>query len=1722
MTVLVLASMNAVAQSAGSLAGSSPAAGTTVSVNTPYQAVESGPNHTLWQRITYDKGPNGQVMPQVHKYTELATGLNHLANGQWVTSKEEIDILPDGTAAATNGQHQVFFPADIYQGVITLKTPDAVMLQSRPLGLCYDDGTSTVMIAELTNSIGELTGANQVIYSHAFSGLTADMRYTYTRAGFEQDVILRQRPPDPKSLGLNASTTRLELLTEFFNPPSPGVAGQTLPAQAGLALDDEMLDFGIMKMVPGQAFLLGQNTIKTRVAKQWLNVQGRTLLVEEIPVMAVADQLATLPLTASANGGAGHFQYLASKRLQLPAQRLMASIGRGRLIRLAKSPGPANGLVMDYQTVSSSVSGFTFQGDSTYYISGFVELFGTNTFEGGAVIKYTNNATLAVFSTNIIWLANSYRPVVFTAKDDNTVGDIISGSTGSPSGYYASTAIEVATSQLNISNFRIAYANYAIGWISSGVQATLANGQLVNCNYGILGYTAYLRNILFNNVNTDLSPIGGTFDMQNCTFNTAIYLINTGTGALVFTNCIIANVGVVGAPSGCTMSGAKNGFYNMGLGSPFGASPITISTNPFQIRGAGSNYLASGCSFLNSGTTNIDPVLLTSLRSQTTYPPVIYSNVTFSVATNLSIQATRDTYSNPSLGYHYNPLDYVFENCTANSNVIFNAGIAAAWLAPTYYNYGIFCSSNAQITLNGTATSPDQWVGLDTVQEAAAESSYTGWGISCSQTNFLLNANFTHFSALAGDESPIGFNFGQVNLTNCELYNTFGEVQYDPEDIFLKNCLVFRPDWSGIVVSSSPRTNFFSVQDCTFYQGSLSLYGIIYLSVSNSAFNGTSFTLSVTSTNCDYNAFLQGSNRLPAIGSHDVIVTNSFNWQSSWSGNLYLPPDSPLINHGNTTADQLGMYHFTTQTNQVKETNSIVDIGYHYVATDTFGNPFDSNGDGIPDYLEDANGDGLVNNGEMSWTFGIATQPANQTAYVGNAASFNVTCYGSGPIWYQWLFNGTNIVGATNATLVLNIVQTSNAGTYSVIVSNTPCSITSSNATLTVLNPVYAVLTGSQTNYTFRSDTTYYIPGSVYLYGTNIFEGGAVLKYGVGGSITLATTNNIWLTASYRPILFTAKDDNTVGLAISGSSGFPAGYYANSCINYGLSNTFGFSNFRMSFAYTGISIQTGTNQPTFANAQFVNCYNALAGGGMYLRNNLFSHVVYDLYPFLGGTVDIQNSTFDSGGTLMYSTNIYGGIFAYTNCIFANMANITIPASFTLKADHNGFYNSGGGTNFGTTVISVPAYPFQSMGAGNYYLTNGSSCQNAGTTNIDPNLLSSLGNKTTQPPLIYTNILISTNIILSVQASRDNDTPDLGYHYDPIDYLVDTFTVTNALLTVSNGTVVASLNSGSGIWLQDNSAINATGSPQTPVWFVYYLCSQEQSLALGSGSSTNVDIINNYHNGAIGQSGKYTFCKFASPASAVYDYIWDRQNWAYSNLVIQDCELWNSQVNTYIYSAKPFSSSIYFNNLLNRTVFYANDTTIAGTSGTNSSITMSNNLVLNTFVNISSGSSSNLWSAFNNSFDGCIISNLNVHGQISAVRNGYNAYLNCIGRLFFTNAFDIVLSNSVAYQTGTLGMYYQPTNSPLINAGSTTADQVGLYHFTTQTNQMVEGASIVDIGYHYVATDQYGNPLDSNGDGITDYLEDANGNGLFDPGEIDWRNYYSSMKVFITQPRNGSQ
>jgi hypothetical protein len=80
----------------------------------------------------------------------------------------------------------------------------------------------------------------------------------------------------------------------------------------------------------------------------------------------------------------------------------------------------------------------------------------------------------------------------------------------------------------------------------------------------------------------------------------------------------------------------------------------------------------------------------------------------------------------------------------------------------------------------------------------------------------------------------------------------------------------------------------------------------------------------------------------------------------------------------------------------------------------------------------------------------ITTQPQSQTVAAGASVSFTVTATGVPAPTYQWYFNGTAIGGATSSMYSLSSAQTTNAGNYTVTVTNVVGSVTSNQATLTV------------------------------------------------------------------------------------------------------------------------------------------------------------------------------------------------------------------------------------------------------------------------------------------------------------------------------------------------------------------------------------------------------------------------------------------------------------------------------------------------------------------------------------------------------------------------------------------------------------------------------------------------------------------------------------------------
>ena len=97
----------------------------------------------------------------------------------------------------------------------------------------------------------------------------------------------------------------------------------------------------------------------------------------------------------------------------------------------------------------------------------------------------------------------------------------------------------------------------------------------------------------------------------------------------------------------------------------------------------------------------------------------------------------------------------------------------------------------------------------------------------------------------------------------------------------------------------------------------------------------------------------------------------------------------------------------------------------------------------------------------------FTTQPASQTVTTGNAVTFTAAASGTPTPTFQWKKGGVNITGATNASYTIQGATTGDAGSYTVVATNSVSAVTSNIATLTVnavtVAPAFTTQPASQT-----------------------------------------------------------------------------------------------------------------------------------------------------------------------------------------------------------------------------------------------------------------------------------------------------------------------------------------------------------------------------------------------------------------------------------------------------------------------------------------------------------------------------------------------------------------------------------------------------------------------------------------------------------------------------------
>ncbi|MCD6340082.1 MAG: hypothetical protein J7M29_11980 [Verrucomicrobia bacterium] len=622
-------------------------------------------------------------------------------------------------------------------------------------------------------------------------------------------------------------------------------------------------------------------------------------------------------------------------------------------------------------------------------------------------------------------------------------------------------------------------------------------------------------------------------------------------------------------------------------------------------------------------------------------------------------------------------------------------------------------------------------------------------------------------------------------------------------------------------------------------------------------------------------------------------------------------------------------------------------------------------------------------------------------------------------------------------------------------------------------------ISSSVTDFTFQSDTTYYVSGTTRLYGTTRWEGGAVVKFAPDPEslILYAKGPQRWETDAYRPVIFTARDDDTVGARISESTGIPSGYYAWAAYYIQMpGEAVQVRNAQVRYAKFALATYN-SYEDSFWHVQAADCggafyANAPATRPVRVENALC--VGLSNYVFRSYHADWQGEHLTAEGA---------------SDLFQNAAysSLTLRNSLLVGIENLGSYSDGGG-NF---VFSDGGGIWEPAVSGGYYLPAGSQLRDQGVQTIDADLWAELQQRTTAGPELLGGAL-TNRWVLNPRGLGDAGRPDVGYHYPIVDYAVSNL-VLQADLTLTNGVAVGFAGQ-YGLWLQDGGGVQSAGAPQGPNRIVNAPAVSElpqsgkpSTFITIYGTSEPVSVRMRFTEATLW--GAYFLYNYGLPV----------------DLELRDCVVCNGSAWLYLNSGRNMSVKL-INNVLERGSWW-----FSHAEGDGLELEIGNNLFRGGYLTFdyAVGSSNPIWTAQDNLFD---------ETQIMPFSSGWEPYLTCSHNGFTAgtenplgggnNQTDLVPD----FVPGPLGPYYYPAGGDagslanLIGAGSRPAPQAGLYHYTVREDLVPEGTGTVSIGFHYVATDAAGVPLDADADGLPDYQEDRNGNGQYDPdqGETDWQ------------------
>jgi len=364
--------------------------------------------------------------------------------------------------------------------------------------------------------------------------------------------------------------------------------------------------------------------------------------------------------------------------------------------------------------------------------------------------------------------------------------------------------------------------------------------------------------------------------------------------------------------------------------------------------------------------------------------------------------------------------------------------------------------------------------------------------------------------------APTGYSFSGVAPVTGSNWNTVGESSTVPLNTIVGSTVMIYSNLplnnsAGASISATLGVSYFSkvttgtrVQPSNASGENTIQPGGVMQQAWRNFFNGSgnffTFTFSNLTASTLYGLYVEGGTTTSGQGA-GVALSNS-NVYAVSSGN---PTNAVTTNTVANSNSAFGSLFTSNGAGGFQLMPRGMTWAVLYGQSDASGNfSFMFNGAGNGAYL---NGFQLV-----PLSAPVLTGPTNLTVIAGNAGTLSASATGLPAPTFQWLENATNVVSATNATLVLpNVQYSQNAFTYSLVASNIAGVVTNTMTLTVIVTPSITGLTNQavtvSNNVTIAASVTGVPTPALQwqLNGTNLTDGAT----GNGSTITGSTSSSL-------------------------------------------------------------------------------------------------------------------------------------------------------------------------------------------------------------------------------------------------------------------------------------------------------------------------------------------------------------------------------------------------------------------------------------------------------------------------------------------------------------------------------------------------------------------------------------------------------------------------------------